>query len=110
MLTHDTCGGTAGARDSDSVVLSFRFVGLSLGEQLDATGVGALTVHHGDATDTLGSGEAVASLHIDDFEFVRALTGRRSVEQIAAYDWDGGFVPEHLVLARFTARPDPLVE
>ncbi len=109
---HDVRGalGAAGARDSDAVVLSFGFVGLSLGEQLDAAGVGALTVHHGDVTDTLGSGEAVASLHIDDFEFVRALTGRRSVEQIAAYDWDGEFAPEHLVLARFTARPDPLVE
>jgi hypothetical protein len=49
-------------------------------------------------------------LRIDDFEFVRALTGRRCVEQMAAYDWDGTFAPEHLVLARFTARPDPLVE
>ncbi len=109
---HDVRGalGAAGARDSDAVVLSFGFVGLSLGEQLNAAGVGAITVHHGDVTDTLGSGEAVASLRIDDFEFVRALTGRRSVEQIAAYDWDGGFAPEHLVLARFSARPEPLVE
>jgi hypothetical protein len=29
---------------------------------------------------------------------------------MAAYDWDGAFAPEHLVLARFSARPDPLVE
>ena len=109
---HDVRGalGAAGARDSDAIVLSFGFLGLSLGEQLDAAGLGALTVRHGDTTDTLGSGDTVASLRIDDFEFVRALTGRRSVEQIAAYDWDGTFAPEHLVLSRFTARPDPLVE
>jgi hypothetical protein len=49
-------------------------------------------------------------LRIDDFEFMRALTGRRSVEQMAASAWDGAFAPEHLVLARFSARPDPLVE
>src|SRR4051794_1473828 len=90
---HDVRGAldAGGARNSDAVGLSFGFLGLSLAEQLDAAGVGALTVRHGDMTDTLGSGEAVASLHIDDFEFVRALTGRRSVEQIAAYDWDGWF-------------------
>jgi hypothetical protein len=109
---HDMRGalGAAGARDSDAVGLSFGFVGLSLADQLDAAGVGALVVHHGDLTDTLGSGERVASLRIDDFEFVRALTGRRSLQQLAAYAWDGDFAPEHLVLARFTARPDPLVE
>jgi uncharacterized protein (TIGR03083 family) len=109
---HDLRGalGAVGARDSDAVGLSFGFVGLTLGEQLDAEGAGALTVHHRATTDTFGTGEPIASLRIDDFEFVRALTGRRCVAQMAAYDWDGTFAPEHLVLARFTARPDPLVE
>ena len=109
---HDVRGalGAVGARDSDAVLLSVGFVGLTLGEQLDGAGEGALTVHRGDRTDTFGSGDAVASLRIDDFEFLRALTGRRSVEQIAAYDWDGELAPEQLVLARFVARPDPLVE
>ena len=114
---HDLRGalGVPGARDSDAVVLSVGFVGRSLGEQLDAGTVGALVVEHGTdpaafVIDTFGTGAPVASLRIDDFELVRALTGRRSTEQIAAYDWDGTFAPEQLVLARFTARPDPLVE
>lgn len=109
---HDVRGalGLPGARDSDAITLSFGFVGVSLSEQLDRAGRGALVVHHDGTTDTLGTGDPVASLRIDDFEFVRALTGRRSVEQMAAYDWDGAFAAEHLVLARFTARPDPLVE
>jgi len=109
---HDVRGalGAPGARDTDAITISFRFVGLSLGEQLDRAGRGALVVEHGGVTDTLGANEPVASLRVDDFEFVRALTGRRSVEQIAAYEWDGSFAPEQLVLARFTARPDPLVE
>jgi len=109
---HDVRGafGAPGARDSDAVVLSFGFLGLSLTEQLDSAERGALVVHHDGATDTVGTGEPVGSLRIDDFEFMRALTGRRCIEQMAAYDWDGDFAPEHLVLARFAARPDPLVE
>jgi|SRR4051794_17954685 uncharacterized protein (TIGR03083 family) len=109
---HDVRGAfdTSGARDSDAVMLSFGFLGLSLTEQLDAAERGAIIVHHDGTTDTLGTGEPVASLRIDHFELMRALTGRRCVEQIAAYDWDGAFAPEHLVLARFSPRPDPLVE
>jgi hypothetical protein len=109
---HDVRGAldVPGARDTDAVALSFRFVGRSLGEQLDHAGHGALVVEHAGTTDTLGTNEPVASLCVDDFEFLRALTGRRSVEQMAAYEWDGTFAPEQLVLARFTARPDPLVE
>jgi hypothetical protein len=109
---HDVRGALAagGARDSTAVTLSFLFVGLSLGEQLDHSECGALVVQHGRRSDTLGSGAPTATLRIDDFEFVRALTGRRSIEQLAAYDWDGTFAPEHLVLTRFAARPAPLLE
>jgi uncharacterized protein (TIGR03083 family) len=109
---HDVRGalGARGARDSSAITLSFGFVGLSLGEQLDQTDHGALVVHHDGRSDTLGSGDPVATLRIDDFEFVRALTGRRCVEQMAAYDWDGAFAPERLALARSAVRPDPLLE
>jgi uncharacterized protein (TIGR03083 family) len=109
---HDVRGAldAAGARDGDAVTLSFAFVALTLSEELDASGAGALVVEHSGRREVLGTGAPVASLRIDDFEFVRALTGRRNLEQIAAYDWDGAFPPERLVLARFTARPDPLVE
>jgi uncharacterized protein (TIGR03083 family) len=109
---HDVRGGLGvpGARDADAVVLSVAFLGLTLGEQLDAVGAGALVVRHGDATDTFGTGAPAGSLRIDDFELVRAVTGRRCVEQLAAYEWDGDFAPEQLVLARFSPRPDPLVE
>jgi uncharacterized protein (TIGR03083 family) len=109
---HDVRGalGVPGARDSDAVALTVGFLGWSLGEQLDAGDVGALVVEHGGTTDTFGTGAPVATLRIDRFELVRALTGRRSLEQIAGYDWEGAFAPERLVLDRFTARPDPLVE
>ncbi len=52
----------------------------------------------------------MATLHTTRFEFLRALTGRRSLEQIAAYDWDGDMPPDRLVLGVFVARPAALVE
>ena len=48
------------------------------------------------------------TLRITRFEFLRATTGRRCRAQIAAYDWVGDAPPLDLVLARFTARADPL--
>ena len=47
--------GVPGTRDSDAVALSFRFVGESLGVELEDGGTGALEVQHGDAPDDLRS-------------------------------------------------------
>jgi uncharacterized protein (TIGR03083 family) len=38
---------------------------------------------------SLGEGDVVATLRVGDFELARVLLGRRSVEQVAALDWDG---------------------
>jgi hypothetical protein len=38
------------------------------------------------------------------------MTGRRSVDQMRDFDWDGEAAPELLVLPIFTPRPSPLVE
>ena len=110
--TSTTCGGALGApgaRDSDAVVLSFGFVGCHARRAARRRRIAARSVvHHGDDDRHFGTGEPVASLRIDDFEFVRALTGRRSVEQIAALRLGRRRSrPIMLVLARFVvARPD----
>jgi hypothetical protein len=45
------------------------------------------------------------------FEIVRAGVGRRSYDQIAAWDWEGDSRPESVVLARFAPpRVTPLNE
>ena len=53
-----------------------------------------------------------ATIKIEPFELMRALTGRRSRDQIRAYDWSGD--PEPYVpafqFAFFTTRPDDLDE
>jgi hypothetical protein len=38
------------------------------------------------------------------------MTGRRSLDQIRAFDWDGEAAPELLLFPIFTPRPTPLVE
>ena len=109
---HDIRGalGVPGARDSDAVALSFESVGTSLGIELDRASMGAICVHHDATTSTFGAAEPMAALRTTRFEFVRALTGRRSREQIAAYQWDGVIDPEHLALGIFVVRPVALVE
>jgi hypothetical protein len=44
------------------------------------------------------------------FELLRAMTGRRSLDQMRAYGWEGAPSPERLVLPIFTPRADALVE
>ena len=45
-----------------------------------------------------------------NFELFRAMTGRRSLDQIRAFGWEGEPAPELLVFPIFTPRPTPLVE
>jgi uncharacterized protein (TIGR03083 family) len=109
---HDIRGalGAPGARESDAVALTFASVGATLGAEIDRDGTGALEVHTDAAVATFGTGAPAAVLHTTRFEFVRAVTGRRSLDQIAAYDWRGDVDPARLVLPRFVARPTALVE
>lgn len=109
---HDIRGAMArpGARDSDAVQIAFDFVGTVLGDEFDAAGRTALLVEHDAGTSTFGNGDETVTLRITRFEFLRASTGRRCPEQIAAYDWAGETPSVNLVLARFTARADPLEE
>ena len=46
----------------------------------------------------LGVEPTAATLRASQFELLRAMTGRRSVEQIHGYDWDGDPMVERIVL------------
>jgi hypothetical protein len=103
---HDIRGalGRPGARDSDALAVGFVFV----------TGaVGAPLIFETDAGTFAGGpkGEPVATVHADRFELFRAMTGRRTYDQIRAFGWDGEPQPEAVVVQPiFTARTDALVE
>ena len=93
-----------GGRDSDAVDVAVRWAAQVLdgSEPLRLeTEAGALDV---------GEGTPVATVQASRFELLRAMTGRRSLDQMRAYGWEGTPCPERLVLPIFTPRAEALVE
>jgi len=84
---HDLRHGLAacGARDSTAVVQSFDWIVRVAGPERPEALV--LRTEHGEFA--LGQGEPVATIGLSRFELVRAVVGRRSAAQIAAYHWHG---------------------
>jgi hypothetical protein len=48
-----------------------------------------LTATDTDFAVTAGEGEPAVTVSAPEFELFRALTGRRSTDQVAAFDWTG---------------------
>jgi uncharacterized protein (TIGR03083 family) len=108
---HDVRAGLdqPGARDSDAMALAFDWgaPGLAMtAEPADVT----LRVETDAGTTTAGSGAREVAVRVEWFELFRAMTGRRSADQIRAFDWHGEPSPELLVFPIFTPRETPLVE
>jgi hypothetical protein len=74
-------------------------------ETASAVVMGAAQPPQADATPA-------GSLQATPFELMRALSGRRSVEQIRAYDWSVDPAPylPAFAFGPFTTRTDPLDE
>ena len=101
--------GRPGARDSDAIAFSYTravgAVGVARGE------AGAVRIVHEAGEDVVGEGATTATVRTSRFEIVRAAVGRRSHEEIAAWDWDGEPTPAAFVLGMFTPpRTTPLGE
>jgi len=108
---HDIRGALEmpGSRDSDAIAIGFDFgveVATGTVDQADAT----LNIENEAGSRTVGGGARQIGVRANRFELVRAMTGRRSVDQMRDFDWDGEAAPELLVLPIFTPRPSPLVE
>ena len=109
---HDVrCGLDApGARESDGVALAFGRLAPALGAQRRAAG--PLRIEHEDGVVVVGGdAEPTATLRATRFDVLRGAFGRRSLDQIAAWDWTGDVNVEAMVLSRFAPpRTSPLVE
>lgn len=100
-----------GARDSDAVAIGFRFMCGGVRARRNEAGAPPLLVRHDAGVKLLGSGEPGAWLTTTRFELLRAATGRRTVEELHAYEWAGDARPALLVWeAVFTPRATPLGE
>jgi uncharacterized protein (TIGR03083 family) len=109
---HDIRGAldAPGGRESDAIDIAFEWLGDRVGEVRAGAGAGGIVVTTEDGDHAFGDAPTTASCTTTKFELVRAATGRRSLEQMAAWAWDGDARTELVVMPIFTPRPEPLVE
>lgn len=108
---HDLRGALdrPGARDSEAVASAFAGIVRGVGTARGARG--GLTINHDAGQTTVGDGPATSTVDVSRFEVIRAAVGRRSFEQIAAWEWSGEPDVAAMVLPMFTPpRAEPLVE
>lgn len=112
---HDIRGALArpGGRDTAGVLVGLDFAAtMGLAESIKARSLPALQVRAGEREWVLGEGAPAASLEGSPFDLFRAMTGRRSANQIRGLRWEGDaerFVPA-FEFGPFTPPDDDLVE
>lgn len=97
-------------RDSAGIRIGTAAYTVGIGWRLAAAGAPPLLVVAGDSERLAGDGDPAATVRADRFEMFRALSGRRSPEQIAAFDWDGDPEPYIPYFYPYGIRTDALVE
>lgn len=108
---HDLRGALQlpGERASEGVDVGWEWATTVLGQLRDGYGEGGLVLTTSDGTrTTCGSAPVDSGVTADRFELFRAMTGRRSAEQVAAWQWEGEPAVERLCL--LPARSTPLQE
>lgn len=95
----------------DSVGFDYGLQGYVLGldHRLKKKGLPALGLVAGDEEWTVGEGEPAATVATTPLDLFRALSGRRSAEQIRAYRWDGDPEPFIPAFAAFGSLPTAAV-
>jgi uncharacterized protein (TIGR03083 family) len=81
--------GQRGERDDDRVQDLAASALAAFSDRFLAEGAPPLRVVGDEVESVLGEGEPAATLHVDDYELMRILFGRRSLHQIEAADWTG---------------------
>ena len=88
---HDirTALGRPGERDSDGVRLAVSAFLHTLRARVRAAGLPALRVVTEVKATVLGDGEPAGTVRASSFELLRAISGRRTPDQVRGLDWDG---------------------
>jgi uncharacterized protein (TIGR03083 family) len=84
--------------------------GNAIGPKIAAARLPALAVSTAGYERLFGDGEPAVEVSGDPYEMARAFMGRRSLDQISAFDWTGDPEPYLPHFSVFTPRLDPLVE
>ena len=80
--------GDTGARDTDGVRIAMSHYANGFAERVVAAGLGPIALDVGDEIVVVGDGEPAVSVAATRFEISRALSGRRSADQIQGYAWE----------------------
>jgi uncharacterized protein (TIGR03083 family) len=108
---HDVRGAVRrpGDRDAPVAALGLRIYARWLGRRLDQAGRPALRLRAAGREWVEGSGRPAAAVAADAFELFRALSGRRSLDQVRALAWDGNPGPYLDLFAPYPTPASPLV-
>jgi uncharacterized protein (TIGR03083 family) len=98
------------ARDAAPIRIATAGYVAILGMRLSGAGIPPLTLDAGEKVYLAGDGNPGATVKASRFEFFRALSGRRSPEQILAYEWDGDPEPYVPFFYPYGIRKEALVE
>lgn len=97
-------------RDSEATQMVLESAVYWLDMRLQATGAPALRIRAGDREWVVGDGIPQATVTAPAFELFRALSGRRSLDQIRNFAWDGDPEPYLKVFSPFEAPKEAFVE
>ncbi len=98
--------GAPGARGSDAVHVGSAWMAQWMGAAFREQHQG-LRIETDLWSCTWADGAPGTTLRTSAFELLRAATGRRSLDQIRAFDWEGIAHPELVVMVIFTPRAAP---
>ena len=112
VMHHYDVMGAVGIRPADNAEglrLCLR-ASNAIAPRLDAADLPTLRIQTEGFNRVLGTGPEGMTVSGDAFEITRSLFGRRSLDQIAAFDWSGDPTPYLPHFSFFTPRETPLVE
>lgn len=109
---HDLRGAVdqPGDRDSLATGLALRSYVEGMRFRSAIEGIAPLRIRAGTREWITGEGEPLATVTADPFDLARAAAGRRSPEQIRAFDWEGDPEPFLTLFYPYGPRASSLVE
>jgi hypothetical protein len=108
----DIYGALGIVKDRDAAPVGIAFATYAGGADLriNASGGSSLRLVTESKERVVGGGDPVATVRAPRFELFRALSGRRSPDQVRAYDWDGDPEPFMELFYPYGVRQEALVE
>jgi hypothetical protein len=97
-------------RDSEATALCLESAIYWLDMRLQAKAIPALRIRTGQDEWVIGDGIPQATVTAPRFELFRALSGRRSLDQILAFSWDGDPTPYMTVFSPFDPPVEAIIE